>query len=51
MEEDVLQAEPVLPAQGAIQRHPALLHTLPHLVLEGSVSFSLLSLHTGLKRV
>lgn len=45
MEEDVLQAEPLLPTQGAVQRHPALLHSLPHLVLEGNVSF--LSLHTG----
>lgn len=35
VEKDVLQAEPLLPTERAIQRHPALLHTLSHPLLEG----------------
>lgn len=43
VEEDVLQAEPLLSSQRAVQRHAASLHTLPHPFLEGEpVCFSLL---------
>lgn len=45
MEEDVLQAESLLPSQRGVQRHPALLHTLPHPLLEGRLFFSPSTLH------